>query len=122
MIEQRSRPRKNVAIQVEVAFQGSMVRDGYASNVSADGAYMEFGYPVELAPGTDLLLKFRIWTGQEHICRLLKAKVTRCDTTGLALAFADRDLISHAVVEDIRFYQGCERRSQPRLQATAIPA
>ncbi len=118
-VEQRERPRTEVAIEVEVAFPGGVIRDGYARNISHEGAYVELGGAGNLGPGTELMLTFRIWTGSGHICRLARARVVRCAPGWLALVFTERDLVARAVVEDIRFYKDHEHRRRPRNAAPA---
>ncbi len=108
-----------MAIEVEVAFPGGIIRDGYARNISYEGAYVELGGAVDLGPGTELMLTFRIWTGSGRICRLARARVVRCAPGWLALAFTERDLVARAVVEDLRFYKDRERRCRPRNAAPA---
>ncbi len=108
-----------MAIEVEVAFPGGVIRDGYARNISREGAYVELGGAADLGPGTELMLTFRIWTGSGRICRLARARVVRYAPGGLALVFTERDLVARAVVEDIRFYKARERRRRPRNAAPA---
>ncbi len=68
------------------------------------------GVSVVLAAGEvpacqqSVMLNFRLWTGSETLCRKLYCRIVRREEGRLALTFAENDIVSEAVVQDLMFY------------------
>ncbi len=64
-----------------------------------------------------VMLNLKIWTGSETLFRKLQARVTRVEGDRVILAFLENDLITHAIVQDLLYYQAMERRRAARAPA-----
>ena len=118
--DSRIQPRTDAFIELTMCCDHEELSGCRTQNISINGVYIGLPHPLELAPATAVALRFHIWTGRDHITRFLRASVVRCDECGLALRFTDHDLSTHAVVQDILFYQQYERRSEGRAMTPRL--
>ncbi len=112
--DNRVQPRTDAFIELTLCCDDEELSGCHTQNISIKGIYIDLPHAMELTPGTTVDLRFHIWTGRDHIARFLRASVVRCDERGLAVRFTDHDLATHAVVQDILYYQQYERRSGGR--------
>jgi hypothetical protein len=112
--DNRVQPRTDAFIELTLCCDDEELPGCHTQNISNKGVYIDLPHALDVAPGTMVDLRFHIWTGRDHIARFLHARVVRCDERGLALHFTDHDLSTHAVVQDILYYQQFERRGERR--------
>ncbi len=118
--DNRVQPRTDAFIELTLCCDDEELSGCHTQNISSKGVYIDLPHSIELAPGTEVDLRFHIWTGRDHITRFLRAGVVRCDECGLALCFTDHDLSTNAVIQDILYYQQYERRSEGRAMTPRL--
>ena len=118
--DNRVQPRTDAFIELTLCCNDEEFPGCHTQNISNKGVYIDLPHAMEVAPGTPVDLRFHIWTGRDHIARFLRASVVRCDECGLALRFTDHDLATHAVIQDILYYQPYERRSERRAMTQRL--
>jgi len=118
--DNRIQPRTDAFIELTLCYDDEELPGCHTQNISNKGVYIDLPHTMEVAPGTTVDLRFHIWTGRDHIARYLRASVVRSDERGLAVRFTDHDLATHAVVQDILYYQQYERRSEGRAKTPRL--
>ena len=113
--DNRAQSRADVVIELTLCCDDEELPGCHTQNISSKGVYIELPHAREVEPDSPVDLRFHIWTGRDHIARFLRARVVRCDERGLAVRFTDNDLTTHAVVQDILYYQQYERRTEGRV-------
>ncbi|RMG31297.1 MAG: PilZ domain-containing protein [Gammaproteobacteria bacterium] len=107
-MERRRHPRFPVSIRVDLMLP-ERVHYGVSRDLSPGGIFIELPAR-EVRQLPDLVrLNVRIWTGQVHLSRQLRARVVRRMPDGVALRFPDGDLLTRAAADEVLFYLGVER-------------
>ena len=120
MNDNRVQPRTDAFIELTLCSDDEELSGCHTQNISNKGVYIDLPHALDVVPGTTVDLRFHIWTGRDHIARFLRASVVRCDESGMAVRFTDHDLATHAVVQDILYYQQYERRSEGRAMTPRL--
>jgi hypothetical protein len=115
-MNRRKSARRRVSVELEIARPGGSRCRGYAENVSREGMCVtvrEGDIPDVRRP---VMVNLKIWTGTETLFRKLQARIVRVEDDRLALAFLENNLVTHAIVQDLLYYESLERRRQARLK------
>lgn len=110
--------RHPIQVELEIATPGNERCCGHAENVSRTGICVVLGQGEFADIQRSVMLNLKIWTGSETLFRKLHARVQRVDGKRVALTFAENDLVTHAIVQDLLYYQCMERRRSARLRQT----
>jgi len=113
-MNRRKSTRHQLQVELEIATPGEQRCRGYAENVSREGICLVLwqGNPPDVQ--RPVMLTLKIWTGTETLFRKLQARVTRVEGDQVILAFLENDLVTHAIVQDMLYYQAMERRRTAR--------
>lgn len=110
-------------MDIEIAQPGASRCYGYAGNISRSGVSIKLWEGSIPAHQRAVVLNFKVWTGSETLYRKIYARVVRYEEDCIALEFAEHDFVAEAIIQDLIFYQKCERRNEVRrLNAVAIAA
>ena len=120
MSDNRVQQRTDVLIELTLNHGDVEIAGCHSQNISGKGVFIELPCDLDLVSGTSVSLRFHIWTGRDHIARFLRAKVVRSEQRGMAVRFTDHDMTTHAVVQDILYYQQYERRNEGRASIPSL--
>lgn len=102
-MERRRQNRIETSIEVDIChLHGECV--GRIRDLGSRSLFIEIDNQNYPATGTIIHLNFRIWTGQHQLSRQASGEVARWDETGVAVLFAEQDIVARAVIEEILFY------------------
>ena len=121
-MERRKHRRTDISVNVRLETREQCFA-AVARDVSSRGIFLE----LECAALDDELrhveLHFEIDTGIQVLSRRISGKITRKDTTGLAVRFSEHDILARAVVHELMYYmqllQGEESTPNDRCRETA---
>ena len=120
-MDRRKAQRNRIQVHIEIARPGACRCCGYVEDISRTGISVNIQSEGELPEQQrSVLLNFRIWTGTETLYRRIYARVMRREQNRIALKFAEHDFIAEAIIHDLIFYQGRERRSQARHSEACV--
>jgi len=118
-MERRKAKRNRIMVDIEVAQPGSKRCFGFADNISRNGVSMVLQEGELPSHQRSVVLNFKIWTGDDHLYRKMYARVIRFEDDRVALEFAEHDLVSEAIVQDLMYFQRQERRRKSRTEQAA---
>ncbi len=102
-MDRRNHPRTDISVYLCVEAPG-FVTEGIARDISTRGSFVEL---TQMCPCTELRevrLHFAIDTGAQVLSRHITGKVLRNEGTGLAISFAENDILGRAVVHELMYY------------------
>lgn len=112
-MERRQHPRSDAAIHVRIEASGATCQ-GWVRDISTRGIYVELDTGHLDAAESAARLYFEIDTGIQVLSRQISGKVVRQDANGLAVRFADHDVLGRAVVHELLYYmQLCSGKPLP---------
>lgn len=110
----RVEPRQSIFIELVLTHADVDLAGCHSQSINTRGAYVDLPTALHIPPEAPVTLRFHIWTGHDYIARFLRGRVVRSEPRGVAIRFTDQDLTTHAVVQDILYYQQFERRNEGR--------
>ncbi|MBI5463141.1 MAG: PilZ domain-containing protein [Gammaproteobacteria bacterium] len=106
-MDRRNHPRAEISVHLRIEAPGLSVQ-GIARDISTRGIFVEFDVEFEQARASDNLhdvrLYFAIDTGAHVLSRQIDGKVVRNEGDGLAIRFAEHDILGRAVVHELMYY------------------
>lgn len=102
-MERRQHPRSDAAIHVRIDASG-MTCQGLVRDISTRGIYVELDEGRIEATTRDVRLYFEIDTGAQVLSRQISGKIARQENDGLAVRFAEHDVLGRAVVQEVLYY------------------
>lgn len=106
-MERRQYQRRSTTVRVRLECRGNQCR-GTARDISSRGIFVELEQGCLAEDARQVNLHFEIDTGEKLLSRQLHGKVIRNDGDGLAVRFADYDLLGRAVVHELMFHMQCD--------------
>lgn len=117
-MERRQHPRSDAVIHVRIEASGSTCQ-GWVRDLSTRGVYIEFDTGESAAVARSVRLYFGIDTGSQVLTRQISGSVVRQEDNGLAVRFADHDVLGRAVVHELLYYmQLCNGTALPAAGCT----
>lgn len=117
-MERRSYPRSEGVVHVRIEAQG-MDCQGQACDISTRGIFIELEEGRLKESARSVRLHFEIDTGVQVLSRHISGKIVRNDGDGLAVRFAEHDVLGRAVVHELMYYmQLCRGESLPASGCT----
>lgn len=112
-MERRQYPRTDAAVHVRVTTAGIDCR-GVARDISTRGIFVELEHGQLDNAVRSVRLYFEIDTGVQVLTRQINGKIVRNEGDGLAVRFAEHDVLGRAVVHELMYYmQLCRGESLP---------
>lgn len=102
-MERRKHQRTELSISVRVAAPGMDCR-GAARDISTRGIFVELAHGRLPESAHDVTLHFEIDTGAQVLSRRLNGRIVRNEGDGLAVRFAEHDILGRAVVHELMYY------------------
>lgn len=117
-MERRSYPRSEGVVHVRIEAQGIDCQ-GQACDISTRGIFIELEEGRLKESARSVRLHFEIDTGVQVLSRHISGKIVRNDGDGLAVRFAEHDVLGRAVVHELMYYmQLCRGESLPASGCT----
>lgn len=108
-MERRKHQRTAISINLRIE-AGAVQCHGSARDISTRGIFVELDQGCIAEPVRDVKLHFEIDTGMQVLSRELCGTVLRNDAAGLAIGFADHDILGRAVVHELMYYMQLARQ------------
>ena len=102
-MDRRNHPRAEVSVHLHIEAPG-FVAQGIARDISTRGVFVEFDQVRAHDDLHGVRLHFSIDTGSHVLSRQIGGKVVRNEGNGLAIRFADHDILGRAVVHELMYY------------------
>ncbi|VAW72831.1 hypothetical protein MNBD_GAMMA14-2151 [hydrothermal vent metagenome] len=125
-MERRSAKRDQILVDIDIAHPGAGYCHGHVENISKSGVSVIIREG-KLSDGQrSVILNLRVWTGNEMLYRKVYCRIIRHEENRIAMAFAENDIVTEAIVDDLMFYQKRGRKHDARKpeqkQAAAFTA
>jgi len=104
-VERRSAKRDPIRVDIDIAHPGSGYCHGYVKNISKGGVSVTIREGEVPACQRSVMLNFRVWTGNETLYRKIYCRIVRREEGCLAMEFAENDIVTDAIIQDLMFYQ-----------------
>lgn len=112
-MERRKYPRSDSVVHVRIEAQ-DIDCQGQARDISTRGIFVELEEGRLKETARSVRLHFEIDTGVQVLSRHISGKIVRNDGDGLAVRFAEHDVLGRAVVHELMYYmQLCRGESLP---------
>lgn len=112
-MERRKYPRTDAAVHVRLDADGTEYH-GIARDVSTRGVFVELEGDRLGATECKVDMHFEVDTGVQLLSRQIGGTVVRSEGGGLAVRFAEQDVLARAVVHELMYYmQLCRGESLP---------
>lgn len=82
---------------------------GVVRDISTRGIFVELERGQADAAARNVRLYFEIETGAQILSRQISGKIVRNEGTGLAIRFAENDILGRAVVHELMYYMQLSR-------------
>jgi len=114
-------------VEIDIAHPGAGICHGHVENISKSGVSISISggdLPVEQR---SVILNLRVWTGNEMLYRKIYCRVVRREEGRMAMEFAENDIVTEAIIQDLMFYQSRARKREAPVRVhedtmmTAIP-
>ena len=115
-MERRRAKRDQILVDIDIAHPGTGYCHGQVENISKGGVSVLVNEGELPAEQRSVILNFRVWTGNEMLYRKIYCRVVRHDDNRIAMEFAENDIITEAIVQDLMFYQKRARRQKMQEQ------
>lgn len=121
-MERRLHPRQNMSVRVRVTAPG-IVCEGSVRDINVRGVFLEIERGQLGTAVRAVHLHFEIDTGSQILTRQIRGRVVRNEGDGVAIRFAEHDLLARAVVSELlKYLQRCNERLMPIDESTDTPA
>jgi len=104
-VERRNAQRDPILVDIDITHPGNGYCHGYVKNISRSGVSVTIREGHVPACQHAVMLGFRIWTGNETLYRRIYCRIVRREEGCLALEFAENDIVTDAIIQDLMFYQ-----------------
>jgi hypothetical protein len=115
--DKRAQVRTAVHLSLTLFHDDSELAGCHVRDINSKGAFIVLPRDAQILSRDHLGLRFHIWTGYDHITRILRARAIRHERGGLAVVIIDHERITKAVVHDIYYYQQRIHRKTDGLKA-----
>lgn len=102
-MERRKYLRSNSVVHVRIEAQGADCQ-GIARDISTRGIFVELAEGQLTTSDRNVRLHFEIDTGVQVLSRHISGKIVRNEGDGLAVRFAEHDVLGRAVVHELMYY------------------
>lgn len=102
-MDRRNHPRTDISVHVRIEAPG-FVAQGIARDISTRGVFIELDHGRTNDDLHDVRLYFEIDTGSQVLSRQIGGKMVRNEGDGLAIRFAEHDILGRAVVHELMYY------------------
>ncbi|MBI5042012.1 MAG: PilZ domain-containing protein [Gammaproteobacteria bacterium] len=102
-MDRRNHPRAEISVHLRIEAPG-LNAQGIARDISTRGIFVEFDQKRTGDDIHDVRLYFAIDTGLQVLSRQIGGKVVRNEGDGLAIRFAEHDILGRAVVHELMYY------------------
>lgn len=102
-MERRLYPRQNTSVRVRMAAPGG-VCEGAVRDINVRGVFLELQQGRLGRAVRSVRLHFEIDTGNRVLSRQIGGRVVRNEGDGIAIRFAEHDLLARAVVNELLEY------------------
>lgn len=107
-MERRLHPRQHISVRVRVTAPG-IACEGSVRDINVRGVFLEIERGRLDAATRGVRLYFEIDTGSQVLSRQIRGRVVRNEGDGVAIRFAEHDLLARAVVSELlKYLQFCE--------------
>jgi len=126
-VERRRAKRDQILVDIDIAHPGTGTCHGHVENISKKGVAIKISGGDLPAEQRSVILNLRVWTGNEMLYRKIYCRIVRREEGRMAMEFAENDIVTEAVVQDLMFYQRrARKRERPMLghedvMMTAVP-
>lgn len=103
VMERRKHQRTAISINLRIEAPGTICH-GIARDISTRGIFIELDQGSIKEQVRDIALHFEIDTGMQVLSRKLSGKLVRNEGDGLAVRFAEHDILGRAVVHELMYY------------------
>jgi len=110
-VEKRRAKRDQILVDIDIAHPGTGICHGYVENISKTGVAIIISGGEPPTEQRSVVLNLRVWTGNEMLYRKIYCRIVRREEGRLAMEFAENDIVTEAIVQDLMFYQ---RRARKR--------
>lgn len=107
-MERRKHPRSEAIIHARMEAHG-LDCQGVVRDISTRGIFVELERGQADAAARNVRLYFEIETGAQILSRQISGKIVRNEGTGLAIRFAENDILGRAVVHELMYYMQLTR-------------
>ena len=111
-MERRKHRRTDISVNVRLETGGQFFA-AVARDVSTRGIFLELECAAFDEGLHNIELHFEIDTGTQVLSRQISGKITRKDTTGLAVRFSEHDILARAVVHELMYYMQLLQGEEP---------
>lgn len=102
-MDRRNHTRAEISVHLRIEAAG-LNAQGIARDISTRGIFVEFDRKRAGDDIHDVRLYFAIDTGVQVLSRQIGGKVVRNEGDGLAIRFAEHDILGRAVVHELMYY------------------
>ncbi|TCK18317.1 PilZ domain-containing protein [Thiogranum longum] len=126
-MERRKAKRDQILVDIDIAHPGAGYCHGHVENISKGGVSVHVDEGELPAAQRSVILNMRVWTGNEILYRKMYCRVVRHNSSRLAMEFAENDIVTEAIIQDLMFYQKRGQRHEQEKQvatgsfANALP-
>ena len=107
-------------VDIDIAHPGAGYCHGHVENISRGGVSVCIDEGELPATQRSVILNLRVWTGNETLYRKMYCRVVRHEASRVAMEFAENDIVTEAIIQDLMFYQKRgQRQEQNRQEDTA---
>lgn len=125
-VERRSAKRDQILVDIDIAHPGAEYCHGHVENISKCGVSVIIREGKLPDGQRSVILNLRVWTGNEMLYRKVYCRVIRHEENRIAMSFAENDIVTEAIIDDLMFYQKRGRKHDARKpeqkQAAAFTA
>ena len=107
-MERRKNPRTDTAVHVRLDLDGSEYH-GIARDISTRGVFVELDSGDLQVGECDVDMHFEVDTGAQILSRQIAGTLVRCEDRGLAVRFAEQDVLTRAVIHELMYYMQLSR-------------
>ena len=107
-MERRKNPRTDIAVHVRLDLDGGEYH-GIARDISTRGVFVELEVGDVQAGECGIDLHFEVDTGAQILSRQIAGTLVRCEERGLAVRFAEQDVLARAVIHELMYYMQLSR-------------
>lgn len=116
-MERRRAKRDQILVEIDIAHPGTGTCHGHVENISKSGVSIAISGGDIPAEQRSVILNFRVWTGNEMLYRKMYCRIVRREEGRMAMEFAENDLVTEAIIQDLMFYQRRVRKGEAPVRA-----
>jgi len=118
-VERRRTKRDQILVDIDIAHPGTGYCHGHVKDISKGGVSVIISEGELPAGQRSVILNLRVWTGSGMLYRKIYCRVVRRDEGQVAMEFAENDIVTEAIVQDLIFYQKLSRKRAVQTQEHA---